>query len=173
MSFGEAGLPVRGGVIAGQTRHISIRIPIHLEKHRKTIIEQTTIFLKEEIRNILIDEAKQTVDDAKSRCPVKTGALRNSIAYRETVTGAQILVDTSYWKYQEFGTRHITPKLFMTDSFSASVDRIRKRVEMLTLKTIQEIEAMVGYSKVTPTPKEPSFGEVRDYADEARKHFGG
>lgn len=53
---------------------------------------------------------------AKTKAPVDTGALRNSIGADFTASDgltAMVGPTVNYAKYQEFGTRYITPQPFM------------------------------------------------------------
>jgi len=71
--------------------------------------------LKQKFNEALGEAGRQIITRARAYAPVRTGALRASI--HETVTHELILIVGAYIHYavfQEFGTRYIKPRLFMT-----------------------------------------------------------
>ena len=71
--------------------------------------------LRERLFEVMGDIARQTVQTARAYAPVRTGALRASIYAHVTRDlcwrfGAYV----NYAVYQEYGTRYIAPRYFLT-----------------------------------------------------------
>jgi len=84
-----------------------------------------------EIQEIIEEYAELMVEMAKSLCPVRTGFLISSIYAEIAEDGVDILAWAPYWGYQEFGTRYIEGKYFLTQSVEtyegamyAEIDRV-------------------------------------------------
>jgi len=84
-----------------------------------------------EIHEIIIRYAELMVTLARTLCPFLTGRLSFSIYYEITEDGIDILCGTSYWGYQEFGTRYIEGKHFISQAvvtyeqeMYAEIDRV-------------------------------------------------
>jgi len=77
----------------------------------------------EESTKIINDSVKEIANAAKSKVPVKTGLLKNSIGYSLYTqgVGASVYADTRYAAYVEFGTGDmgfgipVYPNINMTD----------------------------------------------------------
>jgi HK97 gp10 family phage protein len=76
-------------------------------------------------------EASATVEDAKSRAPVRSGALRDGI-HTETLSPTSLKVSTddktTYAGFMEFGTSRISPRPFMTPASESAKARLPKTV---------------------------------------------
>ena len=85
-------------------------------------------------KQALKEGADMIVQDAKSRCPVKTGALKNSITAKSLEDGAayELSADAknkrgiAYGQFVEFDPRIAHP--FLYPALDANVDRVKQRV---------------------------------------------
>ena len=87
------------------------------------------------LRSNLENAADHVVRRAKANAPVDTGRLRAAIqAESQSEGGRQVVgigVDESadYARFLEFGTRYISPRLFITRSVEQERGRVREAVE--------------------------------------------
>lgn len=69
------------------------------------------------------DAARGIASSARRRCPVDTGALRESIDVSKTPKGYKVVVGKEYGAYVEYGTRHMMAQPF----FRPAVEEYRQR----------------------------------------------
>lgn len=103
---------------------------------------------------VLLKQAELIKDLAKVYCPVDTGSLRDSIRIerggedkqwrqvRIRMNGYIINPKTgkrvNYGQYQEFGTRYIAPKLFLTQAVLEVQPTIAGMIEANVVQKVQE-----------------------------------
>ncbi len=94
---------------------MNVRIQCHPEqfekKNKKQLLEQIS------------DIAQQLEQEAKARCPVSTGKLKNSIHYVinfEDIS-ADIGSDVKYARLVEFGTRNIRAQPYLLPAFYKTI----------------------------------------------------
>jgi HK97 gp10 family phage protein len=63
--------------------------------------------------------AAAAADAARSRAPVRTGALAGTIAAKSTPADAELVVGVPYWAAQEFGTRYVAARRYMRAGIDA------------------------------------------------------
>ena len=68
------------------------------------------------INEIIAAGADAVCDNAKSICPVDTGALRDSISVTTARDRAEISANTDYAAYVEFGTSQMAPQPYLVPS---------------------------------------------------------
>ena len=68
------------------------------------------------ISEIIAAGADAVCDNAKSICPVDTGALRDSISITTVGNRAEISANTDYAAYVEFGTSQMAPQPYLVPS---------------------------------------------------------
>jgi len=79
----------------------------------------------EEKLEIKLDQIAETIQkNAKSDCPVKTGALRDSIDINKGNLQRTIGSNKNYAYYQEMGTRKIAPKAFLRRALYSTVYKL-------------------------------------------------
>lgn len=66
--------------------------------------------------------------EAKQRCPVRTGMLRNSIASERIPRGAQVGPHTEYAAYVEYGTYRMSAQPYMRPAVFIQKDQVVKLV---------------------------------------------
>lgn len=75
-----------------------------------------------QVGRVVAKAAKDVEGHAKSRAPVDTGFLRNSIqADRKTEHHWEVTVGAHYGIYLEYGTRHMTARPY----FEPAIERVR------------------------------------------------
>jgi len=106
--------------------------------------------VQEEARAILKEQADRIRDDAKRRCPVDTGAMRDSI--RSSVSkktldayisagGVVRGTDTYYAQFVEFGTKSVPARPFLFPSGRAKEEEtMAKLTAMMTAKLSKAVE---------------------------------
>lgn len=67
-------------------------------------------------------------DRARALCPVRTGALRNSISAESSGNKAEISAEKEYGVFVEFGTSKMSPKPFMVPALLESTEEITARI---------------------------------------------
>ncbi len=72
------------------------------------------------IEEIIGAGARQVCENAKTLCPVDTGALRDSISVECGETGADIVAGTDYAAYVEFGTSKMAPQPYLVPALIES-----------------------------------------------------
>ena len=83
--------------------------------------------LNEKLIRCLAESGQVVSDEAKNNCPVRTGALRDSIAASvETDTLTAIIgSDLDYAIYVELGTRKQAPQPYLRQALSSSTTEIQ------------------------------------------------
>ena len=72
--------------------------------------------IEERVSTAIAAGAEAVADNARSVCPVDTGALRDSIAVSQDGMNAQISANTDYAAYVEFGTSKMAAQPYLVPS---------------------------------------------------------
>lgn len=109
--------------------HISVEGMDDLERALKKLPESAREFVRDEMYYL----ACEAVEIARTLAPVRTGYLRATIRWiQESVSGGKegywLVATAPYARYQEFGTRHIKPRLFMTAAWYYVMQESRRVV---------------------------------------------
>ena len=72
--------------------------------------------IEERVGEAVAAGAETVADNARSVCPVDTGALRDSIAVSQNGTSAEISANTDYAAYVEFGTSKSAAQPYLVPS---------------------------------------------------------
>lgn len=92
----------------------------------KSNVEQ----IKQQISRRVADENKRIAriveEEVKSRTPVKTGNLRNSIRAHATEDSVTVGSDLDYAPYVEYGTIHMQAQPFLEPGVMAAKSRIQR-----------------------------------------------
>lgn len=82
----------------------------------------------------IADSAIYVTEDAQRFAPVDTGRLRASITIEVKTMTNEILgvvgSDVEYAPYQEFGTKFMQGRFYLTNAFKKNAAAIRRRIEM-------------------------------------------
>ena len=65
--------------------------------------------------------AQVVANDMRTRAPVDTGALRNSITVSQAEEGAQVSASIPYARFVQFGTRYMEAQPFISDEVNSPV----------------------------------------------------
>lgn len=91
--------------------------------------------LHEKLEEALIECGELAKEYAKQRCPVRTGALRNSIDYSvenaSTEGSVKIVAGMPYWKYVEFGTSKMKAQPYLKPSIA---EHKEEYIKLITAK---------------------------------------
>lgn len=68
--------------------------------------------------------AERVRDRAKSACPVRTGALRNSISVSSDGMRAEVSANTNYAAFVEFGTSKMRAQPYLTPALIGGAEEI-------------------------------------------------
>jgi len=103
------------------------------------LMNQAPDELKTRILQIFREEGAIIRDDAKANAPVKTGKLRDLIMMRETPTGVEVVEAAPYAVYQEFGTKFIQPRHFLTTAFKLRHPAIKEKITLTLTEYFREL----------------------------------
>lgn len=103
----------------------------------------------ESAKDILTVAAKAggniALQDAKEHCPVKTGALKNSLSIRvskENATKAEITIEYDkslrYGTFVELGVKGRKPNPFLRNAIDNNVDRINNAIVQQVMKGVDD-----------------------------------
>ena len=79
-------------------------------------LEAIAAQIEEKLGAAVAAGAEAVAENARSVCPVDTGALRNSIAVTQNGTSAEISANTDYAAYVEFGTSRTAAQPYLVPS---------------------------------------------------------
>jgi HK97 gp10 family phage protein len=85
--------------------------------------------VQKKLTDVLSDVGRQTVIKARAYAPVRTGALRASI-YATTTRNLELRIGAYvyYALFQEYGTRYIAPRYFLTRAVQENLPLLRTRM---------------------------------------------
>lgn len=103
--------------------------------------------LQTEIAEGIQIKCKLVKSDAQMKCPVKTGFLRSTIYAKllSFIPGSQRFLQivigawAHYARFQEFGTRHIAPRMFIRKAFRERWPEIKTFIDYIIRKVIGEV----------------------------------
>ena len=94
-----------------------------------------------QVKNTVLEQAARAAYSAvKEACPVRTGALRESITLNISGSRAVISAGKNYGIYVELGTENVPPKPFM----SVGIEAAERRLKQIKLSEFIHINAMKG-----------------------------
>lgn len=97
--------------------------------------------LRERLSLGLAKIAKDIEADAKSRAPVRTGALKNSIQARRVRQLAQeVNVGVDYGAFVEFGTVRMSPRPYLTPAVEAKRNTFERLLANVTEEALRAQE---------------------------------
>jgi HK97 gp10 family phage protein len=115
---------------------IEVGKDVNLE-YLHSIIGEFPAYLEKYLWKRMLLVAQSIVEEAKSNAPVSTektkphsghGMLRASIVAVVEMDGIAIRCEVPYAKFQEFGTKYILPKMFMSSAMQNHYEEIRQTV---------------------------------------------
>lgn len=97
--------------------------------------------MKRNVHEAMQFEAESMKNVARSRCPVRTGRLRDSIYAKVRDWILQLGATAPYAIYQELGTRYIRPRRFLKNAVSLRMQSLINRVNRAISQSMREASA--------------------------------
>lgn len=79
---------------------------------------------KEAVETAVKNSAEEILREAKERCPVRTGRLKNSLSARLGENSGEIFTDVPYAMAVELGTSRQNPNPFLSGAVTASAVKV-------------------------------------------------
>jgi len=98
--------------------------------------------MKRNVQDAMRFEAEVMKNTARARCPVRTGLLRESIFAKVEDWLVKLGAMAPYAVYQEFGTRYIYPRRFLSNAVELHMQSLISRIN-------QAIKQAVGEASTT------------------------
>jgi HK97 gp10 family phage protein len=94
--------------------------------------------MKRNVQDAMEFEAEAMKNTARAGCPVKTGRLRDSIFTKVENWMVTLGATAAYAVYQEFGTRPIQPRRFLSNAVEAHMQNLINRISQALGQAIGE-----------------------------------
>lgn len=91
-------------------------------------VSMRSLEMPENIRDAVLAAAEKIADMARGLCPEDMGALKRSVAVRETADGAEISADADYAVDVEFGTPKSEPQPFLVPALMSGAKIAAKEI---------------------------------------------
>jgi HK97 gp10 family phage protein len=111
---------------------MSVEINVEGIEEMESWLESLPDNIEEKVRDKMQEIVEDATEQARSEAPVRTGKLRASIGWMRIAEGFKIFAEVPYAVYQEFGTRYIKAKLFMTRAWQVIVTRWEELFETVS-----------------------------------------
>jgi len=119
---------------------MSVEMEMHVEGlpelHQK--LSQLDDGLKRHVQEAMQFEAEAMKNVARSRCPVRTGRLRDSIYAEVQDWIIRLGAVVPYAVYQEFGTRYIRPRRFLRNALELRMPVLVNRLNGAVNQAMRE-----------------------------------
>jgi HK97 gp10 family phage protein len=97
--------------------------------------------MKDNIHGVMEFEAEAMKNTARARCPVRTGYLRDTIYAKVRDWVIHLGATASYAIYQEFGTRYIQARRFLSNAVELRMPSLINRINRAIRQAIAEASA--------------------------------
>ncbi|MGQ9460637.1 MAG: HK97-gp10 family putative phage morphogenesis protein [Candidatus Bathyarchaeaceae archaeon] len=94
--------------------------------------------MKRNVQDAMRFEAEVMKNTARAGCPVRTGRLRDSIFAKVEGWMVKLGATAAYAVYQEFGTRRIQPRRFLSNAVEAHMHSLINRINQAVGQAIGE-----------------------------------
>jgi len=123
---------------------MSVEMEMHIEgvpelREKLTRLDDS---MKRNIQDLMQREAETMKDASRAMCPVRTGRLRESIFAKVEEWTVKLGATAPYAFYQEFGTRHIRPRRFLSNA-------VESRMQSLVNRVSEALRQAVGEASMT------------------------
>lgn len=78
----------------------------------------------EAVKTALKASAEEILREAKERCPVRTGRLKNSLTAKADGNMGEVFTDVPYASAVELGTERQSPNPFLSGAVTASIKKV-------------------------------------------------
>jgi len=122
---------------------MSVEMEIHAEglPELREKLNQLDEGMKRNVQDAMKFEAEIMRDTARARCPVRTGRLRDSIFANVENWTVKLGAMAPYAVYQEFGTRYIQPRRFLSNAVELCMQSLINRISQAIRQAIGETSA--------------------------------
>ena len=119
---------------------MSVETEIHIEglPELRQKLSQLGDGLKRHVQDAMEFEAETMQNVARAHCPVRTGRLRDSIYAKVQNWIIQLGAAVPYAVYQEFGTRYIRPRRFLSNAVELRMPVLFNRLNGAINQAIRE-----------------------------------
>lgn len=97
--------------------------------------------MKRNVQDAMRFEAEAMKNTARARCPVRTGRLRDSIFAKVEEWTVRLGATAPYAVFQEFGTRYVRPRRFLSNAVESRVQSLVNRISEAIRQAIGEASA--------------------------------
>jgi len=94
--------------------------------------------MKRDVQDAMRFEAEIMRNTARARCPVRTGRLRESIFAKVEDWLVKLGAMAPYAVYQEFGTRYIHPRRFLSNAVELHMQSLISRINQAIKQAVGE-----------------------------------
>jgi len=97
--------------------------------------------MKRNVHQAMLFEGEAMKNTARAKCPVRTGRLRDSIFAKVADWIIRLGATAPYAVYQEFGTRYIQARRFLSNAVELHMQSLLNRINRAIGDSIQEASA--------------------------------
>jgi HK97 gp10 family phage protein len=122
---------------------MSVEMEMHVERlsELRQKLSQLDDGLKRHVQEAMQFEAEAMKNVAKASCPVRTGRLRDSIYAKVQNWIIRLGAAVPYAVYQEFGTRYIRGRCFLSKAVEVRMPVLVNRLNSVIDQAIREAES--------------------------------
>ena len=119
---------------------MSVEMEIHVEglPELREKLNRLDDGMKRHVQGAMRFEAEVMKNTARARCPVRTGRLRDSIFAKVENWIIKLGAMAPYAVYQEFGTRYIQPRRFLSSAVELRMQSLINRINQVIKQAVGE-----------------------------------
>jgi len=119
---------------------MSVEMEMHIEglPELQEKLNQLDEGMKRNVQDAMQFEAEVMKNTARAGCPVRTGRLRDSIFAKVEDWIATLGAMAPYAVYQEFGTRYIRPRRFLSNAVELGMQGLINRINQAIGQAVGE-----------------------------------
>jgi len=122
---------------------VSVEMEMHIDgvPELREKLNQLDDNMRRDVQDAMRFEAEVMKNVARASCPVRTGRLRDSIFAKVEEWTVRLGAVAPYAVYQEFGTRYVQPRRFLSNAVESRMQSLVNRVSRAIRKAIGEASA--------------------------------
>lgn len=122
---------------------VSVEMEMHIEgvPELREKLNRLDDGMKRNVQEAMRFEAEAMKNTARARCPVRTGRLRDSIFAKVEEWTVKIGATAPYAAYQEFGTRYVRPRRFLSNAVESRMQSLVNRISRALRQAIGKAPA--------------------------------
>ena len=119
---------------------MSVEMEMHIEglPELREKLNRLDEGMKRNVQDAMQFEAEVMKNTARTRCPVRTGRLRDSIFAKVENWIVKIGAIAPYAFYQEFGTRYIQPRRFLSNAVELRMPSLISQINQAVRQAVGE-----------------------------------